>query len=256
LKGREFSGQLELFEPTLELEYAMMGGSVPGFRFFSNITYKRHASFARITMPEQNFEMWNREHLDCDDQPTSAQPYSVHIYPRKVEGVAPFNVMLCAVPNDFATLTNYQWSVNGGQQIGNMISASFTKPGVYRVRVDAKYIDIEASDEITVVVRAPEVKDDDQPPPVETNEPPVVQINSDKLSVRQKKGVLTINALAEDEDGEIRSIVWDFGDGTTGEGATVKKTWRKKGSYTVTCRVKDDDGAEAQASITIAVKKK
>jgi PKD repeat protein len=234
----------------------MLGATVEGFRFFSNITYKRHASFARVTMDSGNFEMWNREHLDCDDQPTSAPPYSVHIYPRKVEGIAPFNVMLCAVPNDFATLTTYQWSVNGGQQIGNMISTSFTKPGVYRVRVDAKYIDIGASDEITVVVKAPEVKGDDPPPPVETNEPPVVQINSDKLSVRQKKGVLTFNALAEDEDGEIQSIVWDFGDGTTGEGTTVHKTWRRNGSYTVTVRVRDDDGAEASASVTVQVTKK
>lgn len=254
MKGREYSGQLELFEPTSELEYIMLGGTVPSFRFFSNITYKRHASFARVQMEGQGFEMWNLQHLDCDGQPANVPPYEVHIYPRRVEGTAPLTVMLCAVPNDFTTLTTYMWSISGGQKTGNMIQATFAKPGVYRVRVDAKYIDIGASDEITVVVREPEVKDDDPSPA--PNEPPTVQISADKLRVKPKKGVLTLNALAEDSDGEIQSVVWDFGDGTTGEGSTVHKTWRKKGSYVVTCRVKDDEGAEASASVTVMVLKK
>ncbi len=60
-------------------------------------------------------------------------------------------------------------------------------------------------------------------------------------------------AGSSDSDGSIASYAWSFGDGTTGSGATVSKTYSAAGTYTATLTVTDDDGATAsdQATVTI-----
>ena len=46
-----------------------------------------------------------------------------------------------------------------------------------------------------------------------------------------------------DPDGEIVSYIWDFGDGTGGQGIAVVHVYRKPGTYAVCLTVVDDDGA-------------
>ncbi|MFT4009802.1 MAG: PKD domain-containing protein [Nocardioidaceae bacterium] len=48
---------------------------------------------------------------------------------------------------------------------------------------------------------------------------------------------------SSDTDGSIASYAWDFGDGSTGTGATPSHTYTAAGSYDVTLTVTDDDGA-------------
>ncbi|WP_372966766.1 PKD domain-containing protein [Microbacterium sp.] len=59
---------------------------------------------------------------------------------------------------------------------------------------------------------------------------------------------------SSDSDGTIAAYAWNFGDGATGSGATATHTYVAAGTYTVTLKVTDDDGATHQvtASVTVA----
>lgn len=58
---------------------------------------------------------------------------------------------------------------------------------------------------------------------------------------------------SKDSDGTISSYAWDFGDGTTGSGATAGNTYDASGTYTVVLTVTDDRGATATASRNVTV---
>ena len=57
---------------------------------------------------------------------------------------------------------------------------------------------------------------------------------------------------SSDDDGTITSYGWDFGDGTTANGASVDHPYAGPGSYTVTLTVTDDDGAAATTTRVVA----
>jgi PKD repeat protein/C1A family cysteine protease len=64
--------------------------------------------------------------------------------------------------------------------------------------------------------------------------------------------VVTFNGLeSSDEDGKIASYQWKFGDGTTGKGAVVSHTYKKKGTYTVQLTVTDDKKANSTCTSTV-----
>ncbi len=54
-----------------------------------------------------------------------------------------------------------------------------------------------------------------------------------------------------DPDGGIVSYQWNFGDGESDIGEVVGHTFLTTGEYTVTLTVEDNEGATAQAQITI-----
>jgi YD repeat-containing protein len=56
-----------------------------------------------------------------------------------------------------------------------------------------------------------------------------------------------------DIDGAITSYQWNFGDGTTGVGATVSHSYATPGTRTVTLTVTDNNGAQANASTTATI---
>ena len=58
---------------------------------------------------------------------------------------------------------------------------------------------------------------------------------------------------SRDPDGTITRYVWDFGDGTTAEGATVTHIFHTQGTHRIRLRVYDDDGAEAEHSAEVTV---
>jgi len=58
-------------------------------------------------------------------------------------------------------------------------------------------------------------------------------------------------ATSYDSDGSIASYAWNFGDGTTGSGATVQKTYTGVGNYTATLTVTDNRGSTASTTVGI-----
>ena len=64
---------------------------------------------------------------------------------------------------------------------------------------------------------------------------------------------VTLIALASDVDGDTLTYTWDFGDGTTGAGASVVHLFNSAGSYTATVAVSDGTAAPVSGSIQISV---
>lgn len=63
-----------------------------------------------------------------------------------------------------------------------------------------------------------------------------------------------IEMSAADSIGVNLSFVWDFGDGSRGEGPVVKKVYGRPGVFIVTLTVTDPDGQGATASTTATVR--
>ena len=64
-------------------------------------------------------------------------------------------------------------------------------------------------------------------------------------------------SAAGSSGGDTRSIIsyeWDFGDGTTAEGITVRHAWRSPGKYTVTLKVTNDCYATDTDTVEITVR--
>lgn len=87
-----------------------------------------------------------------------------------------------------------------------------------------------------------------------SNRPPVAVITATPESGASPLTVTLSARQSFDPDGQIKSCLWDFGDGDTATGSQVTHTFGAPGNYVVGLRVQDNDGsAGAVATKTIAV---
>jgi PKD repeat protein len=136
------------------------------------------------------------------------------------------------------TITRYVWSFGDGAWSyfsGAVVSHTFAA-GTYTVTLFVT-ADVEtASLSHTVSVAA-------------ANAPPVASFTSSCSGL-----TCSFNASgSSDPDGTIASYAWSFGDGTSGSGATVSRTYAAGGSYTVTLTVTDNGNAASQTAHVVTV---
>ena len=94
---------------------------------------------------------------------------------------------------------------------------------------------------------------------ITVNEPPTaemaVTLDGEPVTdgkVRERK-MLTFDGSASSDPGNIARFQWEFGDGFTQEGTLVSHAYQAAGSYTVTLKVTDDNGATDQVTYEVTV---
>jgi len=81
------------------------------------------------------------------------------------------------------------------------------------------------------------------------NQPPVAKFTSTAAGLTASLD----GSTSSDPDGSIASYTWDFGDQTTGTGATAAHTYAAGGTYPVTLKVTDNQGATGTTSAPVTV---
>jgi PKD repeat protein len=84
------------------------------------------------------------------------------------------------------------------------------------------------------------------PPP---NQPPTASFTSSAQGLTASFDA----SGSRDDDGEVRSYAWDFGDGTTATGAKPDHAYSTAGTYQVELTVTDDDGATGSITQPVTV---
>lgn len=132
-------------------------------------------------------------------------------------------------------IASYQWAIDGKTLTDENHDYTFPDSGTYRVTLTVTD-DCGGTDEMTdeVIVVA--------------NKPPIASFSfvANHLNVQ-------FTDASDDDDGDIASSHWDFGDGATSDEANPNHTYAQNGTYVVTLTITDDDGATGEMPLSIEV---
>ncbi|MBF4630518.1 PKD domain-containing protein [Clavibacter michiganensis subsp. phaseoli] len=138
------------------------------------------------------------------------------------------------------TVASYAWDFgDGGTGTGPTPTHAYAAGGTYTVTLtvtDDKGLTGTASTQVQVTA-----------PPV-NREPTAVIASTTTDLVANLDG-----RASSDPDGTIASWAWEFGDGTTGTGASIAHPYAKAGTYTVALTVTDDKGATGRTTASVTV---
>ena len=136
-------------------------------------------------------------------------------------------------------IEKYSWNMGDGTVLqGATVTHTYTTSGNYNVALtvtdDSGVANNTATDRMFVGVNAP---------PVPRFTIPDRPVSVSELAILDGSG-------STDDDGQILSYIWDFGDGATGEGPVVNYAWTQPGTFTVTLTTIDDSGTASALQST------
>jgi PKD repeat protein len=88
---------------------------------------------------------------------------------------------------------------------------------------------------------------------IKANVKPIASMSASPISGTAPLPVNFDGTASSDPDGSIASYTWNFGDGTTGSGATISHTYTTPGTYGASLTVTDNNGAQGSSNVTITV---
>jgi len=147
------------------------------------------------------------------------------------------------------TVNAYDWELDDGSL--NKSSADFdytySKAGTYDITLTATDDIGSDSKKVKVIVQDPPVAK-----AVFSDEDETVR----DITITLGESVNFDGSLSTDSDGEIKSYSWDFGDGSSGDGAITSHEYtEEKDEYTITLLVTDADGLTSTDTINVTVQK-
>ncbi len=135
----------------------------------------------------------------------------------------------------------FTWDFGDGTTgSGSELKHSYTKGGLYKVTLfvdDGKNSNCSGATKVHYV---------------NVNTPPVAKAGGD-LVICVKDEVQFDGTKSYDSDKDNLTYSWDFGDGETAKGATVKHAYKDIGLYKVVLTVTDDSGTECNKSVDTLV---
>jgi len=161
-------------------------------------------------------------------------PPSARIIADVLEGQPPLNVQFDGTSSDDGDgiVCSFHWAFGDGVTSEVMRPTYvYTLPGEYAVTLVTTDNDgASSSDTLTVIVTEP-------------NASPVAAFTVAPSAVIPGETVQFDAAGSLDEDGWIVAYQWDFGDGTSAQGAVVEHQYSTPGTYPVVLKVADNDDA-------------
>ena len=140
----------------------------------------------------------------------------------------------------------YRWNFGDGSSeiLETMPSHMYDTPGIYTVTLTVVDNDGRSSTSTTTAtISSGEL----------SNKEPVAVIGG-PYTVSVGQSISFDGSSSYDEDGTIANYTWNFGDGTISNNILTSHEFNKKGTYSVTLMVVDDDGETDIATTTVTVK--
>ena len=136
-------------------------------------------------------------------------------------------------------IASYAWDFGDGSTGTGVTPAhTYTADGTYPVKLTVT----DADGQLGTITKSVTVA---APP----NQAPTASFTSNVSGL-----LVAFNGSASsDSDGTLASYAWDFGDGTTGTGASPSHTYTADGTYSVKLTVTDDDGATGTSTKSVTV---
>jgi PKD repeat protein len=200
--------------------------------------FRRPGTFT-VTLVGQDLENHVlRQPLTVEVKP----PSSVVTFQMNPEsGIAPllvtFDASESSIPDE--DITGFVWNFGDGspQEFGGAVTQHrFLQAGTYTINLTARTISgLQQSTSRTLIVRAPNLQ---------------ARILASRLT---GTAPMTVSFDGTSSIGVVTEYLWDFGDGTQNDKATVPHPFTDPGTYTVRLTVKDANGESATTTVTITV---